>query len=930
MSEDSTRFAFSSHQMSEAQSSGLSPSSTEESNSKGPGLEATSNDDRKTSISNAEEKPAEEPESNDTSYGVEATAVRTLAASTGTVAILGTTAHSQSQKDLRKVDESPEKPSLPPEAALENKTDDKTAGPDTGGMKVETKEKAEDVDKTRETATEKIDAPSPEGLKVESTSLSAPREEVTVKEGENSVPEKALDVEKPDEVTSTEEKQKVSEEKQPSSNEPAEQSVPVEKKEEHNLPLSTENAVDVETERQSDDTKAETPSVGTESVLSAIEKKEPTPSENLGDSSVQLTSQTEKSEKNEEKKEELIENPVNDEKQLGVKLVEEVPDTPVDKEEKSTEHKDENHSPGQEENTESLSTENDVSFPSPDANTRTNEEEDNDISSEQLKTNSLSDMSMSETAQLELEDKSETRGPSLTLDVENVGLEEAKQLVSPMIEVNSPSENSGKNNSDQDKTPDLLPDSKTDTTSLEDKSQNSNLSGDSPDLNAAATTIQSNIRGFLTRRHLKKSQNSSTEDVSKKLTDSMIDKIKDEVDEICKEAEKTTESLISSPDIDKGAIAPNEEFPAPPDDMLTDKLEETLEEDTTSLNSQPTVPSSASQKETKEREQKGEKPTSAKQQHALDVAPPPPADLDDNSAADSEQLPNDEDLPAPDFEMFESSYTDDVNTEIINSDKVGNVEDLKDSTEGDLTIDEDSDKLLKELQKPQECDELVNVAAEIIDQTKKEIDDAATKIQAGVRGYLTRKQQNVKNKRSKQSIEEADRASIVQTPSDHQEEASAPEDSLKALEKDINDAATKIQANFRGYMVRKEGKNKTTDKEVKDLPENLSPDETQTKEESVQPSGHPEQTGSDLDPAQNVEKEGELQEVNSKNASKDLSLKKEDIPSEDLINDSAIKIQAEVRGYLTRKKLQTEKEAAAKIQAGFKGYKVRQQIKEQK
>lgn len=35
---------------------------------------------------------AEEPESNDTSYGVEATAVRTLAASTGTVAILGTTA----------------------------------------------------------------------------------------------------------------------------------------------------------------------------------------------------------------------------------------------------------------------------------------------------------------------------------------------------------------------------------------------------------------------------------------------------------------------------------------------------------------------------------------------------------------------------------------------------------------------------------------------------------------------------------------------------------------------------------------------------------------------------------------------------------------------------------------------------------------------
>lgn len=43
---------------------------------------------------------AEEPQSNDTSYGVEATAVRTLAASTGTVAILGTTAKTENKGDV--------------------------------------------------------------------------------------------------------------------------------------------------------------------------------------------------------------------------------------------------------------------------------------------------------------------------------------------------------------------------------------------------------------------------------------------------------------------------------------------------------------------------------------------------------------------------------------------------------------------------------------------------------------------------------------------------------------------------------------------------------------------------------------------------------------------------------------------------------------
>ncbi|XP_063215869.1 abnormal spindle-like microcephaly-associated protein homolog, partial [Bacillus rossius redtenbacheri] len=39
---------------------------------------------------------------------------------------------------------------------------------------------------------------------------------------------------------------------------------------------------------------------------------------------------------------------------------------------------------------------------------------------------------------------------------------------------------------------------------------------------------------------------------------------------------------------------------------------------------------------------------------------------------------------------------------------------------------------------------------------------------------------------------------------------------------------------------------------------------------------------------------------------------------------AAARIQAGVRGYLARKKLQQERDAATKIQAGFRGYKTRQ------
>lgn len=90
-------------------------------------------------------------------------------------------------------------------------------------------------------------------------------------------------------------------------------------------------------------------------------------------------------------------------------------------------------------------------------------------------------------------------------------------------------------------------------------------------------------------------------------------------------------------------------------------------------------------------------------------------------------------------------------------------------------------------------------------------------------------------------------------------------------------AATTIQANFRGYRVRKQ---------LKDT----SP--TVTNVETIDG---------------NIEKD------------KDLKLKEED--------KSATKIQAGVRGFLVRKKQKLATDAATKIQSTFRGFKTRKDLK---
>lgn len=96
-------------------------------------------------------------------------------------------------------------------------------------------------------------------------------------------------------------------------------------------------------------------------------------------------------------------------------------------------------------------------------------------------------------------------------------------------------------------------------------------------------------------------------------------------------------------------------------------------------------------------------------------------------------------------------------------------------------------------------------------------------------------------------------------------------------------AATKIQANFRGYRVRKQ---------IKDT----------SASSSSSASGVPLDSSSG-----SVCKRGSDREL----------------------DQSATKIQAGIRGYLVRKKQKLASDAATKIQANFRGFKTRQQLKKQ-
>lgn len=115
-------------------------------------------------------------------------------------------------------------------------------------------------------------------------------------------------------------------------------------------------------------------------------------------------------------------------------------------------------------------------------------------------------------------------------------------------------------------------------------------------------------------------------------------------------------------------------------------------------------------------------------------------------------------------------------------------------------------------------------------------------------------------------------------------------------------AATRIQANFRGYRVRKRLKELHPDLELK------SSDTAVLDREREQRRRRNER----------LEGEGGRSAIPSE----------ENAAKESLEEQSATKIQARVRGFLVRKRQQIAQVAATRIQAGFRGFRTRKLLKQ--
>ncbi|XP_071173441.1 triadin-like isoform X6 [Mytilus edulis] len=268
-----------------------------------------------------------------------------------------------------------------------------------------------------------------------------------------------------------------------------------------------------------------------------------------------------------------------------------------------------------------------------------------------------------------------------------------------------------------------------------------------------------------------------------------------------------------------------------------------------------------------------------------------------------------------------------------------------------------------------------------IDLNDPEVEKAATKIQAGFRGHQTRKEMQ-----SKTDVKS-------ETKVDQSKQSETEEVDIDLNDPEVEKAATKIQAGFRGHKTRKEMLSKTDvqttqekepSKEEEEVDIDLNDPEVEKAAIKIQAGFKGFQTRKEM---QSKKSETEVKTEEKTEAKKEEKQEEEvDIDLEDPATaDAALKIQAGFRGYKTRKELQGQVEegktkesesnteskeetkteskveetkteskveetktdskeeevdidltdpevekAATKIQAGFKGYKTRKGIQDKK
>ncbi|KAL3888014.1 hypothetical protein ACJMK2_000398 [Sinanodonta woodiana] len=218
---------------------------------------------------------------------------------------------------------------------------------------------------------------------------------------------------------------------------------------------------------------------------------------------------------------------------------------------------------------------------------------------------------------------------------------------------------------------------------------------------------------------------------------------------------------------------------------------------------------------------------------------------------------------------------------------------------------------------------------------QKREEEAATKIQAHFKGYKARQEYQVIKTEQKQQQQKQQQPKQQQPKQKQEDDPRKQSQKNKKPSMDENVAATKIQAGFRGYKTRKELNEK---KQVRDEKFKKEREETGREENLAATRIQAGYRGYKT-----------RKEIKAQKASVTKTDTKKDGKKKMNEDEAATKIQAGYRGHIVRKNLKISKsstqaqpnvtkpkkgmnehEAATRVQAGFHGYKTRKDMKTKK
>ncbi|XP_060585652.1 neurofilament medium polypeptide-like isoform X5 [Ruditapes philippinarum] len=255
-----------------------------------------------------------------------------------------------------------------------------------------------------------------------------------------------------------------------------------------------------------------------------------------------------------------------------------------------------------------------------------------------------------------------------------------------------------------------------------------------------------------------------------------------------------------------------------------------------------------------------------------------------------------------------------------------------------------------------------------IDLNDPDVEKAAVKIQAGFKGFKARQEiKDLKDKNESSSPTDAAPPTESAPPTDGAPPTEEEEIDIDLNDPEVNAAALKIQAGFKGHKTRQQLKESKTEQKTEEKVDDKKEEEEvdiDLKDPEVEKAALKIQAGfKGMQARQEIKAIKDAQESEKKEETEEETV---DIDLNDPETEkAALKIQAGFKGFQTRKEIQAKKDAksqettetteekteekkeeeekvdidlndpevekaATKIQAGFKGFKTRQEIKSKK